>query len=88
MKRSLLEECMLLRRKFSARIREVLTQNGDTESDEQIKEIFDKYSKIIRCEVGAFHFSLIDGIVDYCIDNGLTIDHAINALRAVEIEIE
>lgn len=87
MTRNFLEECRNLRIEYSKKFREVFERKCDTDNDKELNSIIDKYCNKIQDEVGKFHFSLIDGIIVYSIDKDLTINHVINALTALDIEI-
>lgn len=58
------------------------------EKDERYKELFNSFFDEILDAYGVSVGNLSAQVIGYSIDNGLNIENVVNALRALEIEVE
>lgn len=88
MTRDFLENCIELKKEHNLKYIDVLRYGGDASNDEEVNGIWKKFYNNILNEVSVLNSCLLVSIIDYAIEKELSIENVINALKALDIEIE
>lgn len=89
MTKKFLEECIRLRKEYDKNCQNAWDETAlETVWNEGTNRLWHEYYGTVCAEVGIFQFDLIEGLLKYAIRKDFQVDKVINALKALDIEIE
>lgn len=87
MTRQFLQKCIELREQYRNEVLKSLDGETNEELERKKDFIWARYYNLVCSEIKVYHFDVIDSLINYARDKGLTIENIINALRAMDIEV-